>query len=231
MRPCHVISLGLVSYDDAWELQRRLVALRQDGRVPDVLLLLEHPPVFTVGRAGRAEHLLLPEHEYERLGALVRWVDRGGDVTFHGPGQLVGYPVLDLRAWRTDSHAYLRAVEEVLVRVCFDFGVPARGSDRYTGVWVGDAKIAALGVKISRWVTSHGFALNVSTDLEWFEQIVPCGIVDRGVTSLSRCLGVRTEREVVETGLLTHFSTVFERDVVVSTIEHLIGLASVTAER
>lgn len=181
--------LGRVPYEQAWSWQRALVAARRAGTLPDVLLLLEHPPVYTLGRRGRAEHVLADAAEIAAAGAQVLWVDRGGDATFHGPGQLVGYPILDLRAWRTDTHAYVRALEAVLIAVLADYGVVGERDPGYTGVWVNGAKIAAIGVRIAGWVTSHGFALNVSTDLSAFARIVPCGIPDRPVTSLARELG------------------------------------------
>jgi lipoate-protein ligase B len=181
--------LGRVPYQLAWDWQRALVAARRAGAIPDVLLLLEHPPVYTLGRRGRAEHVLADEAEIAAAGAQVLWVDRGGDATYHGPGQLVGYPILDLHAWRTDTHAYLRALEAALIAALADYGVVGERDPAYTGVWVNGAKIAAIGVRIAAWVTSHGFALNVSTDLSAFGRIVPCGIPNRPVTSLARELG------------------------------------------
>ncbi|MBI4504406.1 MAG: lipoyl(octanoyl) transferase LipB [Chloroflexi bacterium] len=181
--------LGRVPYEEAWGWQRALVAARRAGAIPDVLLLLEHPPVYTLGRRGRAEHVLATPEEITSAGARVLWVDRGGDATFHGPGQLVGYPIVDLRTWRPDAHAYLRALEAALIAALADYGLAGEHDPAFTGVWVGGAKIAAIGVRIAGWVTSHGFALNVSTDLSYFSRIVPCGIPDRPVTSLERELG------------------------------------------
>lgn len=181
--------LGCVPYEQAWGWQRALVAARRAGELPDVLLLLEHPPVYTLGRRGRPEHVLATPEEIAAAGAQVLWVDRGGDATYHGPGQVVGYPIVDLRAWRTDAHAYVRALEAALIAALADYGVAGEHDPAYTGVWVNRRKIAAIGVRIAAWVTSHGFALNVSTDLRAFDRIVPCGIPDRGVTSLERELG------------------------------------------
>ena len=194
---------GLVPYAEAWELQRDLARLRKVDEIPDTLVLVEHPPVYTVGRAARDASNLGAGEEYLRaLGAQVFWSDRGGDATFHGPGQIVGYPILRLKD--RDTHGYLRRLEEVLIRVLEDYGLEGWHPPEYTGVWVGERKIAAIGVKFSTgWITSHGFALNVKTDLSWFDRITPCGIREYGVTSLERELGrevpmVDVERKIVE---------------------------------
>lgn len=181
--------LGTVEYQAAWDLQRRLVDDRHAGQIPDQLLLLEHPHTFTIGRSGTRDHLLVPPDRLQALGATVLDVDRGGDITYHGPGQLVGYPILDLSTHGRDVHAYVRGLEEALIRLLARFSIAAGRSPGYTGVWVDDEKIAAIGVRISRWVTMHGFALNLNPDLAYFEAIVPCGIRDRGVTSLARLIG------------------------------------------
>ncbi len=200
---------GLVPYAEAWELQRELVRLRKKGGIPDTLVLLEHPPVYTVGRAARDAANLGAGEEYLRsLGAEVFWSDRGGDATFHGPGQLVGYPILLLRD--RDTHGYLRRLEEVLIRALGDFGLEGRHHPEYTGVWVGEKKVAAIGVKFSSgWITSHGFALNVSTDLSWFDRIIPCGIRDYGVTSLERELGREVHMAEVERKIVDRFRETF----------------------
>ena len=199
---------GLVPYAEGWELQRELVRLRKADSVADTLLLLEHPPVFTVGRAAKnASNLGAGEGYLRSLGAEVFWSDRGGDATFHGPGQIVGYPILRLRV--RDTHAYLRELEDVLIRVLADYDLDGWHHPEYTGVWVGDNKIAAIGVKFSSgWITSHGFALNVKTDLTWFDRITPCGIKEFGVTSLTRELDhevslLEVERKIVENFLQT----------------------------
>lgn len=216
--------LGTVSYRGAWELQARLVAARRQGLVGDLLLLLEHPPVYTLGRGGKAEHLLVPTGWLRRQGADVFEVDRGGDITFHGPGQLVGYPILDLTAWGRDLHRYLRSLEEVIIRALARFGLEVGRKPGYTGVWVGDRKIAAIGVKLnSGWITSHGFALNVSTDLRWFDYIVPCGIRDYGVTSLSAELGTSLPREVVIGPVVETFGEVFSRTPVPAKLAEIVG--------
>lgn len=184
-RPLAVAHLGTVGYLDAWELQRRLVARRQAGTVRDVLLLLEHPPVYTLGKRTDRAHLLFDDDQRAAHGIDLVEVDRGGDITYHGPGQLVGYPILKLSSIRGVVD-YVRAVEHLLIRALADLGVEATRSEGFTGVWVGDEKIAAIGVRVSSGgVTSHGFALNVDPDLSHFAGIVPCGIADRGVCSLA----------------------------------------------
>ena len=187
-RSCHWAYLNLLGYREAWDLQRTLVEERAQGRSGDSLLLLEHPPTYTVGRRGRESDLLLPRRELERRGAAVYDVDRGGEVTYHGPGQLVGYPIVDLRGW-SGPLRYVRALEVVLAKTLADFGIRAGRMEGLTGVWAQGRKIAAIGVRISRGVTSHGFALNVNTDLTWFQHIIPCGIHDGQITSMEWLLG------------------------------------------
>jgi lipoate-protein ligase B len=196
-------------------LQRALVEERRANRVPDLLILLQHPPVITVGVRGDGgrSHILADTDRLAALGVAVSETGRGGDVTYHGPGQIVGYPILDLRPDRCDVHRYIRDVEEVMIRTCVDYGVPAGRIAGLTGAWVGLDKIGAIGVRISRWITSHGFAFNVSTDLGYFDLIVPCGIADRGVTSLQRVLGRSVNMANVEESLICHFAAVFGRAV------------------
>ncbi len=196
-------------YADGLDLQARLVAERQAGRIPDTLLLLEHDPVFTLGRTSRREHVLFPEENLRARGFDVFETGRGGDVTYHGPGQVVGYPILDLSPGRRDVHRYVRDLEEVMIRTCTDHGVAAGRIGGRTGCWVGDEKVGAIGVRISRWVTSHGFAFNVSNDLSPFALIVPCGIRDRGVTSLERLLGRAVPLDAVMDRLAAHTAAVF----------------------
>jgi lipoyl(octanoyl) transferase len=185
VRGLAVNDLGVMSYADAWAVQQDLVAQRKQGIAPDTLLLVEHPHVFTLGRNGREENILrIPE------GTEVHRINRGGDVTYHGPGQLVGYPIVDLAAMgRRDVAWYMRTLEEALIVTVGHFGIPAGRIGGCAGVWVGNNKIAAMGVHLSRWVTCHGFALNVNPDLAWFDCIIPCGIRNRGVTSMERELG------------------------------------------
>jgi len=210
LRPLHVRRLGRVRYTDALDLQARLVRERRAGAIPDTLLLLEHDPVFTLGRNARRENLLLSAEALRERGFDVFETGRGGDVTYHGPGQVVGYPILDLSPDRQDVHRYVRDLEEVMIRTCADYGVEAGRVAGLTGVWVGADKIGAIGVRISRWVTSHGFAYNVSTDLAAFDLIVPCGIRGRGVTSLALLLGREVPLAEVEDRLATHFAALFE---------------------
>ena len=208
MRNCCLRELGRIDYASALELQRRLVIERQQGAIDDQLLLLEHPHVVTLGRNGHRENLLASDEVLARSGVTFYPTDRGGDITYHGPGQLIGYPILDLREWKRDVAAYVRAVEEVLIRTLADFGIDAGRIPTLTGVWVDGRKIAAIGVHISRWVTSHGFALNVSTDLSYFQYIVPCGLT-KPVTSMA-ALGVRASLEEVGYILTVHFGRVFD---------------------
>jgi lipoyl(octanoyl) transferase len=197
-----------VDYAEALELQRELVEQRKRGLIPDQLLMLEHPHVVTLGRNGRMENLLAGEEILRRAGISFYATDRGGDVTYHGPGQLVGYPICDLREWKRDVGAYVRAIEQAIIDTLADFGVPAGRIPKLTGVWVGERKIAAIGVHISRWVTSHGFALNVNTDLSYFHYIVPCGLA-KPVTSMAR-LGVRAAPLEISRSLARHFGRIFE---------------------
>jgi lipoyl(octanoyl) transferase len=200
--------LGLVPYPEAWALQRRLADARRDGLIPDTLLLLEHPHTYTIGRSGTRDHVFLSEAELRARGITCLEVDRGGDVTYHGPGQLVGYPILDLGT-APDVGRYVRGLEGCLIETLADFGIEAGRLAGYTGVWIGDEKIAAIGVKISRGVTTHGFALNVSTDLSLFGHILPCGIRDKGVTSMARKLGRAPAMSKVEDAMVAHFGDRF----------------------
>jgi lipoyl(octanoyl) transferase len=186
-RAAWLVTPGVVPYGVAYEAMHELAARRAAGEIPDVLILLEHPPVFTAGRRTDPAHLLLAETDIERLGAELHHVDRGGSVTFHGPGQLVGYPIVDLGPGM-DVLRYLRDVEETIIRACADLGVEV-GRNRDTGAWAGDRKVCAIGVRTSRGITLHGFALNCTTDLSWYGAIVPCGLADRGVTSLTELAG------------------------------------------
>jgi len=196
-----------------------LGAKRQAGRVGDLLILLEHPHVLTLGVRGDGgrSHVLAAPDQLAARGVDIHETGRGGDITYHGPGQLVGYPILDLKPDRCDVHRYVRDLEEVLIRTAADYGIEARRIEGLTGAWVGDEKLAAIGVRIARWVTSHGFALNVSTDLEYFRLIVPCGIADRGVTSLSKVLGRHVELDEVADRVVVHFNAIFDRQPIATT--------------
>ena len=216
-RDLDVRRLGVVSYGEGMALQRELVEQRKTGAIPDTLLLLQHPHVITLGvkQASARSHIVATPERLAELGVDVHETGRGGDVTYHGPGQIVGYPIVDLKPDRCDVHQYVRDLEEVMIRVCAEYGIDARRVEGLTGAWVetaaGPEKIGAIGVRISRWVTSHGFAFNVNTDLAFFRLIVPCGIGDRGVTSLARLLGVPLPLDEVEDDLVTGFSDVFGR--------------------
>ncbi|MBB4090395.1 lipoyl(octanoyl) transferase LipB [Salinibacter ruber] len=220
---CH---LGRVSYERARALQERvqerlIAAKRAEPPEPEphVLLLLEHPPVYTLGKSGDAANLLVSEERLEEVGATFHRIGRGGDVTFHGPGQLVGYPLFDLDRFFTDLGRYLRTLEEAIIRTCADYGVTGTRVDGRTGVWVGpddrgpERKICAMGVRCSRWVTMHGFALNVTTDLDYFDHIVPCGIDDRGVTSLAAETDAPGTVDDVCGPVTEHFGALFDAEV------------------
>ena len=217
MLSLEVRELGRIGYGDALSVQRRLVEARQRGEIPDQLLLLEHPHVITLGRNGRMENLLAGEEALRRAGIDFYPTNRGGDITYHGLGQLVGYPILDLREWRRDVVAYVRAVEQALMDALARFRIHAGRCEGLTGVWVEGRKIAAIGVHISRWVTSHGFALNVNTDLSYFQYIVPCGLT-RPVTSMAE-LGVKATLEEVAGVVAEQFGRRFEREIRVTCVE------------
>ena len=210
-RTFEIRRLGLVPYGEALKLQRELVEERRTGRVPDLLLLLQHPPVITLGVKGDGgrSNVLATAERLAELGVEVSETGRGGDVTYHGPGQIVGYPILDLKPDRCDVHRYVRDLEEVMIRVCADYGVTAGRINGLTGAWVGNEKIGAIGVRISRWITSHGFAFNVTTNLADFRLIVPCGITAHGVTSLEKATDRDISISAVEDDLARHFTDVF----------------------
>ena len=214
MRALEVRRLGLVPYADGLELQRRLVEERKADRIPDTLLLLQHPHVLTIGvKKDGKNHILATPDRLSSLQVDVFETGRGGDVTYHGPGQLVGYPILDLNPDRRDVHRYVRDLEEVMIRVCADYGVTADRVQGFSGAWIGDEKIGAIGVRISRWITSHGFSFNVTTDTDFFNLIVPCGIADKGVTSLAVKLGRAPALSEVEDRFAGHFAAAFERSL------------------
>ncbi|HEY7184211.1 MAG TPA: lipoyl(octanoyl) transferase LipB [Blastocatellia bacterium] len=216
MPVCETSFLGLTPYDEAHALQGDLVERRKRDEIPDQLLLLEHPHVITLGRAANRANVLADDVTRARLGVELYETGRGGDVTYHGPGQLVGYPIIKLLPGHQDIRRYVRNIQEVLVRSARDFGVESepRGGD-HVGVWVGDDKLAAIGVRISRWVTMHGFAFNVATDLNYFQLIIPCGIRGHGVTSLQKLLGRPVDMVAVARSVTRHFGEVFNKDTVV----------------
>jgi lipoyl(octanoyl) transferase len=220
MKICYIVDVGLIGYAEACELQKRLVAARKTGAIEDVLLLCEHPHVITLGRNGKREHLLASQQVLRQKGVEFHPSDRGGDITYHGPGQLVGYPILNLGAIRKDVVWYVRMLEEVMIRATAEFGINAERVAEKTGIWVRgthdsnaagatEEKLGAIGVHISRWVTSHGFAYNVSTDLRYFDLIVPCGISARKATSLEKVLGRAVIRKEAVQPVVRNFGEVF----------------------
>jgi lipoyl(octanoyl) transferase len=212
MRKCEVRDCGRVGYSEAFAMQRELVDRRKRGEIPDQLLFIEHPHVITLGRNGHMENLLASEEVIRRAGITFCETDRGGDITYHGPGQIVGYPIFDLREWKRDVTAYVRAMEQAIINALGFFGIQSGWEPGATGVWTAAGKICAIGVHISRWVTSHGFALNHSTDLSYFQYIVPCGLT-KPVTSM-QALGRMASRADVEAALAREFSKEFEFEMI-----------------
>ncbi len=210
MRNCSVRDLGRIGFLEADALQKSLMLQRKAGEIPDQLLFLEHDHVLTMGRNGKPGHLLASEEVLARAGVLFTNTDRGGDITYHGPGQLVAWPIFDLREWRRDVMAYVRALEQVVIDTLADFRIEAGRLEGCTGVWVGERKICAIGVHLSRWVTTHGLALNIGTDLRYFQYIVPCGLA-KPVTSMAE-LGSTASRDQALSRLSGHFSRVFQLD-------------------
>jgi lipoyl(octanoyl) transferase len=211
MRECVVEDLGRMSYGEALGIQSKIASERKQGLGVDHLLFVEHPHVITIGRNGHQENLLAPEETLRRAGIELYESDRGGDVTYHGPGQIVAYPIMDLREWKRDVGAFVRAIEQVLIDTLADFGIEAGRIAGLTGVWTNQAKIAAIGVHLSRWISTHGWALNVSTDLQYFQYIVPCGLA-KPVSSMA-ALGVHADTEDVMNALIRHFGQVFDYEM------------------
>jgi len=201
--------LGLIDYKKAWDQQYEIYNKRLHKEVNDTLLLLEHPHTYTLGKVAAKENLLINEDQLKQQGVSVYEIDRGGDITYHGPGQIVGYPIINLSQWNEDTHKYLRALEEVLIQTCADFGLKGERNSKYTGVWLNDRKIAAIGIKVSRWITMHGFAFNVNTNLSYFNGIIPCGIKDKEVTSLRNELGREIDLNEVKSLIVEKFREVF----------------------
>ncbi|MFC1931654.1 lipoyl(octanoyl) transferase LipB [Chloroflexota bacterium] len=216
---CVVYWLGITEYGDAYYLQRKLLRERLEDRIPDTLLLLEHSPTITVGKSGKLENILVSREQLAEEGVSLVFIDRGGDVTYHGPGQLVGYPIFDLKERKRDAHQYIRNLEEVIIRTLNDFSIQSGRDSSHAGVWVGSEEIAAIGLTLKKWVTMHGFALNVTTDLTPFSLINPCGFTNRKATSISRLLGQEIPMAVVKERLLTHFAEVFNAQLELGTDE------------
>ncbi len=201
-----VIKVGLCDYQKAWDWQRQLHAARRANDIPDTLLLLQHPSVYTFGKNANKENLI------DSKDALVIQSDRGGDITWHGPGQLVGYPIINLKEHKTSASWYMRNLEEVIIRCLKDYDISASRIEKLTGVWIGNEKIAAMGVRLSRWITMHGFALNIAPDLSYFNGMIPCGIKDKGVTSIKKQLGKEPDFDEVQNCIIEHFKTIFNFD-------------------
>lgn len=214
---CVVYQPGLIEYVDAYNLQRKLFLDRLNGQIENTLLLLEHTPTITIGKSGKTENVLTSQEKLAREGVSLVFVDRGGDVTYHGPGQIVGYPIIDLRERGKDVHRYVRDLEEVIIRTLHDFSIKSGRDRSHAGVWVGDEEIAAIGLSLRQWISMHGFALNVNTDLRHFLLINPCGFTNRKATSMSELLGKEVPIELVTKRLLAHFARVFDAEIELKT--------------
>jgi len=206
---CRVFNLDTVDFAEASHLQSELIELRLAGRIPDVILFLQHPPVLTIGAFGGEQNVIISQDVLKREGISIAHTDRGGDITYHGPGQLVGYPILDLKARGRDVHQYVHDLEEVVIRTLGDYSISGHRDPDYPGIWVGQEKICAMGIRVAHWVTKHGFALNINNDLTPFSYINPCGITGRGVTSMKQLLGRELEIDDVTNGIIRRFSAIF----------------------
>jgi len=219
-----ILNLDTVPYEEAFDLQKRLVEMRSQDAINDTLILLEHPPVFTVTRKATLNNVLASPDELKEKGISLCKTNRGGDITYHGPGQLVGYPIMDLKDYGKDLHKYIRTIEEMIIRVLIDYGVSAHRDKVHPGVWVENEKIAAIGIAVkSSWTTMHGFAFNINPDLNHYSLIVPCGITDKGVTSLSKLLGKPISRQGVSDRLVHHYQELFNLNAKKITLEELNG--------
>jgi len=219
---CIVVWCGCVPYAQALQLQLRICGLKKHGYERDVLLLLEHPPVITLGRSADRKNLLVDENYLNTHGIELKETDRGGDLTFHGPGQLVGYPILLLQPWERDVRNYMRRLEESLMRLLLAYGIQSKRDTSFTGVWTENGKIAAMGVHLSRWITRHGFALNVNTDLSFFDIIVPCGISGRGITSMGKQVKQNHDLRTVAERYIHEFEFIFKRHIIRMNHTHLL---------
>lgn len=208
--------LEFIDYKEAWDLQKSTFELRHSKKLKDILFLLEHPHTYTLGKTADKKNLIGSDEYLSENKISVYDIDRGGDITYHGPGQIVGYPIIDLNEWQNDTHKYLRGLEEVIIRTCANYNITGTRVPEYTGVWIGNRKIAAIGVKISRWITMHGFAFNINTDLSLFSGIIPCGISDKEVTSLAKETVCKMDIQEVKSLLVKNFKEVFSYDVITS---------------
>lgn len=211
-RTLNYIDLGLIDYKEAWDLQKEYNTARIKKEIQDTLFLLEHPNTYTLGKSTNKDNFISSQEFLQEHNISVYEIDRGGDITYHGPGQIVGYPIIDLNEWKRDSHNYLRALEEVIIKTCNHYNLNAHRNEKHTGVWIGNRKICAIGIKLTRWVTMHGFAFNVNTDLLLFNGIIPCGINDKEVTSMEKELGYKVNIQEVKEMIAKNFNEVFGYD-------------------
>jgi len=210
---CNILDTGLKDYMEVYDLQKKILSERINDEISDTLILTEHPPTFTIGRKGGRENILVSNEVLEKNGIEVYEVDRGGDITYHGPGQIVGYPIMNLSEWNKDIHLYLRSLEDVIIRFLSHFKITAGRINDYTGVWVENGKIAAIGIGVSKWTTFHGFCININPDKEHFRMITPCGIKDKEITSLDELTGETTDMQKAKQVLVDEFGNCFERDM------------------
>jgi lipoyl(octanoyl) transferase len=215
-RELYYCDLNFIDYKEAWDLQKSVFELRHNKKLKDTLFLLEHPHTYTLGKTADKKNLIGSDDYLSRNKISVYDIDRGGDITYHGPGQIVGYPIIDLNEWENDAHKYLRGLEEVIIRTCGEYKITGTRVPNYTGVWIENRKIAAIGIKISRWITMHGFAFNINTDLSLFSGIIPCGISDKEVTSLQKETAKEIDIQEVKSLLAKNFKEVFSYDVLTS---------------
>jgi lipoyl(octanoyl) transferase len=210
------LHLGLTGYKDAWDLQKQIHLFKQQNKASDVIITVEHPPVYTLGKTGDRNHILISDDEMASRGISYHEIDRGGDITYHGPGQLVVYPIFDLNNYYKDTHRYLRELEEVVILTLNDFGIKSGREEEFTGVWVEGEKICAIGIKVSRWITMHGLALNVNNDLSYFDKIIPCGIFHKGVTSMSKVKNENIDIKDLTKSLMENFKSIFKIKTITS---------------
>ena len=208
--------LDFIDYKEAWDLQKSTFELRHNKKLPDIIFLLEHPHTYTLGKTADKKNLIGSDDYLNKNNISVYDIDRGGDITYHGPGQIVGYPIIDLNEWQNDTHKYLRGLEEIIIRTCANYNITGTRVPKFTGVWIENRKIAAIGIKVSRWITMHGFAFNINTDLSLFSGIIPCGISDKEVTSLQKETSNKIDIQEVKSLLVKNFKEVFNYDVITS---------------